>query len=88
MSEALEELKNVASTSRDARLYWCVSHAHTALSYAQRGIVSQAAWSLRAAQCIAERHRGACNDQRALTLLRHVRQECKIALRAKTFKAS
>ncbi len=83
MSAALEELKKVASTSRDARLFSCVSHAHTALCYAQRGILSQTVLSLGAAHRLAERHRGACNDQRALSLLKYLKNECKVALRAK-----
>ena len=83
MSAALEELKHVASSSRDARLFSCVSHAQTALSYAQRGVLSQTIFSLAQAQLMAERHSGACDDRRALYLMSFVKRECKVALCAK-----
>lgn len=80
MSAAIEELERVAATSRDARIFSCLSHAQSALLYAQRGCLRQTLESLTVAELVAERHQGATNDPRARSALVHVRSECRVAL--------
>lgn len=83
MSAAILQLQHLASCCRNAHLYSCISHAHAALLYAQRGVLTQTIVSLGAAQRAAEQHWGSSDDPRALSVLDHVRQECKVALCAK-----
>ncbi len=83
MSAALTELARVAATSRDAHVYSCFSHAQTAILYAERGSLGMTLESLTHAELAAVRLQGSCNDWRAVSVMRHVREDCRVALTVK-----
>lgn len=88
MTEALSELSHLAASGRDARLYDCVSQAHAALSFAQRGNIPGTIRFLVGAERQAKLHQGSFNDPRVVIAVQRLRLECATALTVKARKSA